>query len=78
MKRHLLILGMALLSCIACNKEYVSETPLSPIFSSATAEVSAAEGSYTFESASSLEGMSAASDQSWCVPSVTDKGITVT
>lgn len=78
MKRHLLILGMALLSCIACNKEYVSETPLSPIFSSATAEVSAAEGSYTFESASSLEGMSAVSDQSWCVPSVTDKGITVT
>lgn len=78
MKRHLLILGMALLSCIACNKEYVTETPLSPIFSSATAEVSAAEGSYTFESASSLEGMSAVSDQSWCVPSVTDKGVTVT
>lgn len=78
MKRHLLILGLALLSCIACKKEYVTETPLAPMFSSATAVVSAAEGSYTFESTSSLEGMSAVSDQNWCVPTVTGKQITVT
>lgn len=77
MKRHLLILGMALLSCVACKKEYVTETPLPPMFSAAAVQVSAAEGSYTFESTSSLEGMSAVSDQNWCVPSVTDKGITV-
>lgn len=78
MKKHLLFLGMALLSCIACKKEYVTETPIAPMFSSATAVVSAAEGTYTFVSTSSLEGMSAVSDQSWCVPTVSDKQITVT
>lgn len=62
MKKRLLFLGMALLSCIACKKEYVTETPIAPMFSSATAVVSAAEGTYSFESTSSLEGMSAVSD----------------
>ena len=72
-------LCVALLGTAACNEEeIVTEDPIPPYVTPASAQVSAAAGSYLFAMSESLTDLSVESDQAWCTATVEGGGIRAT
>ena len=72
-------LFVALLCTAACNEEeIVTESPIPPYIAPASAQVSAAAGSYLFEVSEKLTDLAVVSDQQWCTATVEGGGIRAT
>lgn len=68
-------LFVALLCTAACNEEeIVTESPIPPYIAPASAQVSAAAGSYLFEVSEKLTDLAVVSDQQWCTATVEGGG----
>lgn len=63
----------------ACSdEEIVTETPIAPYVMPASAQVTAAAGSYVFELGMPAAGLSVTSDQPWCTAKIEGGGISAT